>query len=85
MCLAQTWHIPGVSLPWTSACPAVPPAPGQGRLSRTAVLANQVTIRPPRRRYPHRAASPPPDPAPGHLPPHHCRPEAAAHPGRRGR
>jgi hypothetical protein len=56
MCLAQTWHIPGVSLPWTSARPAVPlapaPAAGRERFSRAAVL--EPGHRPP--------AAPPPPP-----------------------
>src|SRR6266571_3311801 len=58
MCLAQTWHIPGVDLPRTRR--AVPPAPGpaaaRGRFSRAAVLAEYWPgHRPP-------AASPPPPP-----------------------
>ena len=67
MCLAQTWHIPGVDLPWTPACPALPPAPrsscraGQVQPCRSS---NQVTVRPPRRRQPQLAASPATSPSP---------------------
>ena len=63
MCLAQTWHIPGVSLPWTSARPAVPPAPGQGRFSRAAARTRSPSAR--RRRRPTaRPARRQPSPSP---------------------
>jgi hypothetical protein len=54
MCLAQTWHIPGVDLPRTPARPAWPPVPGPaaGRGSST-VPQPEPGHRPP-------AASPPP-------------------------
>ena len=54
MCLAQTWHIPGVDLPRTPARPAWPPVPGPaaGR-GGSAVPQPEPGHRPP-------AASPPP-------------------------
>ena len=58
MCLAQTWHIPGVDLPRTPACPALPPAPGPaaGR-GGSAVPQLEPGHRPP--------AAPPPAPPRG--------------------
>ena len=71
MCLARTWHIPGVDLPWTPACPALPPAHGpvaaRGRFSRAGARTRSPSA-------PHAAASPtaptgpPPSEARGRLP-----------------
>ena len=77
MCLAQTWHIPGVDLPRTPACPAAASARSSCRAGEVQPCrsSNQVTVRPPRRRQPHRAARPATSAAPGRLPRHHRRPQ----------
>ena len=66
MCLAQTWHIPGVDLPRTPARPALPPVPGPaaGR-GGSAVPQLEPGHRPPAASPPpHRAASPATSPSP---------------------
>ena len=82
MCLAQTWHIPGVFLPCTrraGRAASIGLAAGRERFSRAAARTRSPSAR--------RAAAtptgrpaPPPAPAPGHLPPHYRRAAAAATP-----
>jgi hypothetical protein len=80
MCLAQTWHIPGVDLPRTPACPAASArSSGRGRFSRAAARTRSPSAR--RAAAPTARPVPPPAPAPGRLPPHYRRPAAAAPPG----
>ena len=68
MCLAQTWHIPGVDLPRTPAGPAVPPAPGpdagRGRSSRAAARTRSPSARRVAAAPTARPAPPPAQPQP---------------------